>query len=57
MTDNELIKIVAALKEISENIDDYKDKYLINKSTNEFHHKDYDKDYDAIFKKWFLSEL
>ncbi len=57
MTDNELIKIVAALKEISENIDDYKDKYLINKSTNEFHHKDYDKDYDAIFKNWFLSEL
>jgi selenocysteine lyase/cysteine desulfurase len=57
MTDNELIKIVAALKEISENIDEYKDQYLINKSTNEFQHKDYDKDYDAIFKNWFLSEL
>jgi selenocysteine lyase/cysteine desulfurase len=57
MTDNELMKIVAALKQISENIDEYKDQYLINKSTNEFHHKDYDKDYDAIFKNWFLSEL
>jgi selenocysteine lyase/cysteine desulfurase len=57
MTNNELMKIVAALKEISENIDEYKDQYLINKSTNEFQHKDYDKDYDAIFKNWFLSEL
>ena len=57
MTDDELFKILAALKEISENIDEYKDQYSNNKSTNEFHHKEYDKDYDAIFKNWFLSEL
>jgi len=57
MTDDELSEILFALKEISENIETYKQQYWINKSTNEFHHDKYEKDYDAIFNNWFLSEL
>ena len=57
MTDDELSEIIAALKEISENIEIYNKQYRINKSTNEFHHNKYQKDYDAIFNNWFNSKL
>jgi selenocysteine lyase/cysteine desulfurase len=56
MTNEELYIIIEALHDISDNIDDYKQQYTHSKSSNEFFHKEYQKDYDTIFKKWFTMD-
>ena len=53
MTNEELMTIVKALNEISSNIDQYRHQYVHNKSTNEFDHVDFKKNYQKIFKNWF----
>ena len=53
MTNEELMTIVKALNEISNNIDQYRQQYVHNKSTNEFDHVDFKKNYQKIFKNWF----
>jgi len=56
MTNKELEIIIIALNEIAKNIDKYKKYYYHNKSTNEFDHIDFKKDYKKIFDNWFTLE-
>jgi len=53
MSNEELLLIIKALYGISENIISYQNQYAHCKSSNEYYHKDYQKDYPEIFVNWF----
>lgn len=53
MTDDELYLIVYALKEISENAEQWKDDYIYNIHNNEFRHKIEPEDKTFMVKDWF----
>jgi selenocysteine lyase/cysteine desulfurase len=53
MSNEELYTIIDALHEISSNIDSIRNQYSHSKSSNEFFHNTYQKDYEKIFRNWF----
>jgi selenocysteine lyase/cysteine desulfurase len=57
MTNEELFMIIEALRDISNNINTYQQQYAHCKASNEFFHKVYQKDYEAIFENWFTIDM
>lgn len=57
MTNKELYAITEAIGEIARNIKDQSARYRHSISNNEYIHKDYEKDYQAILEEWFSLEL
>ncbi|MEZ5197312.1 MAG: aminotransferase class V-fold PLP-dependent enzyme [Bacteroidales bacterium] len=53
MTDEELDIFIAALHELVENIEVWKEDYIYNKRINEFRHKDEPEDKTVIVRDWF----
>jgi hypothetical protein len=53
MTDDELLFITDAIRQVAENAEEWGKEYGYNQHTNEFHHSGYtDKDL-SVFYKWF----
>ncbi len=52
MTNNELIFVIDAIKEIVKNKEEWSKEYIYDVSTNEFYHKNY-KGLDKIVTEWF----
>ncbi len=52
MTDNELLLITDAIRDIIENIEEWERDYKYNRLTNEFYHSK-DEDFNKIVKDWF----
>ncbi len=53
MTDEELLFITGAIKQITENIEDWKNDYSYDKHTNEFHHVNFPEEIVADYSSWF----
>jgi len=53
MTNEELYTIIEALHDISANLNTYQQHYTHCKSSNEFFHDEYQKNYEKIFENWF----
>jgi len=53
MTNEELIFVIDAIREVSENVDKWGEDYLYDKQTNEFCHKSYPQKKTADFAEWF----
>jgi selenocysteine lyase/cysteine desulfurase len=53
MTNNELLFITGAIRQIVENIEEWQKDYLYNMHTNEFHHTDSPEDTGSDYSEWF----
>jgi hypothetical protein len=53
MTDNELLFITEAIKQVAENALDWSKDYLYDRHTNEFHHKNNKEQNLSVLSKWF----
>jgi selenocysteine lyase/cysteine desulfurase len=53
MTDNELLFITEAIKQVAENAQDWSKDYLYDRHTNEFHHKNNKEQNLSVLSKWF----
>ncbi len=53
MTNEELLQVIDALHDISINIKKYEKNYRLEKSTNEFFHKDFKPPHEKIIANWF----
>ena len=53
MTDDELLYILDAIKQTVENADEWKNDYVYNKHTNEFHHSTFP-DNNPDYSHWFI---
>jgi selenocysteine lyase/cysteine desulfurase len=53
MTDNELLFITEAIKQVAENAQEWSKDYLYDRHTNEFHNKNYKEQNLSVLSKWF----
>jgi len=53
MTDDELDTFIAAIRDIADNFEEYREDYIYNKHKNEFRHKDEPEDKTVYVKDWF----
>jgi selenocysteine lyase/cysteine desulfurase len=53
MTNEELMEIMNAIKQIAANISEWQKDYSYDKHTNEFHHIDYPEEFNADYSSWF----
>jgi selenocysteine lyase/cysteine desulfurase len=57
MTDNELMKIIDALKQTVENINEWQKDYWYDKHSNEFHHINFHEEKISDYRFWFRQNL
>jgi selenocysteine lyase/cysteine desulfurase len=57
MTDKELLQITDAIRQIVENINDWKADYTYDKHTNEFHHVNFPQDIVTDYSSWFKMKV
>ena len=57
MTDDELMIIIDALKQIIENINEWQKDYCYDKHTNEFHHINFPDEETSDYRFWFRQNL
>ncbi|NOZ48008.1 MAG: aminotransferase class V-fold PLP-dependent enzyme [Chlorobi bacterium] len=53
MTNDELYYILDAIKQIVTNINSWKEDYIFDKSTNEFYHKSFNRNWEKEIEPWF----
>jgi selenocysteine lyase/cysteine desulfurase len=54
MTDEELLFIIDAIRQVSRNIINWSEDYIYDKQTNEFHHKVHSNNMTEDLEKWFV---
>jgi len=53
MTNDELFYILDAIRQTVENAENWKEDYIYDNHTNEFHHFQFSENYNAVLNHWF----